>query len=264
MSATTITSCDGLVSAISCRRPTHMSGKLTILAGGVQPAGDALEVFDQPQPQHDRDGPQLAEFQGIDRLIGIDERDKRTRVDLRVHMRDQLQNHVENTRQSGGRTIHEARQLTAVAARQVPPGHLDLLFDQIEVVQHPLGGRSEAAAAESRHGSARLNARSLRSLASSRVSRRLAPRWVPVLWPAASDRAWRASCSTLNNSARKGGSSALGRACRVVPGVSVCRECPHEMFPFHVPSRAGSIPNSTACSIGLYIKSDIDGPDRGE
>ena len=71
---------------------------------------------------------------------------ERSGIDLRIHMRDQFEHDVVNARQSGGRTVQEAGQLPAVAARQMPPGHLDLLFDQVEIVEQPFGGGSDAAA----------------------------------------------------------------------------------------------------------------------
>ena len=73
MSATTTTRWDGFFSAISCRRSTHKCRKIAILSGDGQPGGDALEVLDQPQPQHDGDGPELAQFQGAHRLVSGDE-----------------------------------------------------------------------------------------------------------------------------------------------------------------------------------------------
>ena len=34
---------------------------------------EITEVFDQCKPKHDRDGPELAEFQGMDGLVGLEE-----------------------------------------------------------------------------------------------------------------------------------------------------------------------------------------------
>ena len=120
--------------------------QIAILPGDGQPGGDALEVFNQPQPQHDGNGPQLAQFQGCHRLVGGDEGAERSRINLRIHVRDQFEHDVVNARQSGGRAVHEAGQLPAVAPGQMPPGHLDLLFDQVEVVEQPFGGGSDAPA----------------------------------------------------------------------------------------------------------------------
>ena len=120
--------------------------QIAILPGDGQPGGDALEIFNQPQAQHDGNGPQLAQFQGTHRLVSGDEGAERSRIDLRIHVRDQFEHDVVNARQSGGRAVHEAGQLPAVAPGQMPPGHLDLLFDQVEVVEQPFGGGSDAPA----------------------------------------------------------------------------------------------------------------------
>ena len=61
-------------------------------------------------------------------------------------MRDQFEHDVVNARKSGGRAVQEARKLPAVAPGQMPPGHLNLLFDQVEVVEKPFGGGSDAPA----------------------------------------------------------------------------------------------------------------------
>ena len=61
-------------------------------------------------------------------------------------MRDQFEHDVINARQSGGRTVREAGQFPAVAPGQMPPGHLDLLFDQVKVIEQPFGGGSDAPA----------------------------------------------------------------------------------------------------------------------
>ncbi len=108
-----------------------------------QPGGDALQVLDQPQPQHDGDGPQLAQFQGTDRLVSSDEGVERPRINLCIHVRDEFEHNVINAGKSGGRAVHQTRQLPTVAMGQMPPGHLHLLFDQVEVVEQPFGGGSD-------------------------------------------------------------------------------------------------------------------------
>ena len=61
-------------------------------------------------------------------------------------MGDQFEHNVVNARKSGRRAVQETRQLPAVAPGQMPPGQLNLLFDQVEVVQQPFGGGGDDAA----------------------------------------------------------------------------------------------------------------------
>jgi hypothetical protein len=79
-------------------------------------------------------------------LVSGDEGAQRVRVNLRIHVRDQFEHDVVNARKSGGRAVQEAGQFPAVAPGQMPPGHLNLLFDQVEVVEQPFGGGSDAPA----------------------------------------------------------------------------------------------------------------------
>ncbi len=146
MSATTMTRWDGFFSAISCKRSTQRSARSRSSRAMVKSGGDALEILNQPQAQHDGNGPQLTQFQGTHRLVSGDEGAERSRINLCIHVRDQFEHDVVNARESGGRAVQEARQLPAVATRQVSPGHLDLLFDQVEVIQQPFGGGSDTPA----------------------------------------------------------------------------------------------------------------------
>ena len=61
-------------------------------------------------------------------------------------VRDQLQGDGVNPRVTRGRPVRQPGQLPAVAARQMPPGRANLLFDEVVVVEEPLGrGRDPAA-----------------------------------------------------------------------------------------------------------------------
>ena len=170
----------------------------------------------KPKPQHDGNGPQLAEFQDVNRLIGSDEgaRAVRRRSAHRRAKSIRARCHKRAADRRRARS-DEAGQLPAVAARQVPPGHLDLFFDQIEVVQHPLGGRSEAVprihAADGAVEGAEIPL--VRIQAGQQAVR------LPVDDDLVVQRPGRARAGrvarTLNNSARKGGSTGPGRGCRV-------------------------------------------------
>jgi hypothetical protein len=58
-------------------------------------------------------------------------------------MRDQFQHDIVHPWQPGRGALQKVRQLAAIATRQMPPRHLDLLFNQVEVVKQPLGGRAD-------------------------------------------------------------------------------------------------------------------------
>ena len=47
--------------------------QIAIVPGDGQAGGDALQILNQPQPQHDRNGPELAQFQSGHRLVSGDE-----------------------------------------------------------------------------------------------------------------------------------------------------------------------------------------------
>jgi hypothetical protein len=58
-------------------------------------------------------------------------------------MGDQLQRQVVDARHARHRSVDQARKLAVVAARQVPAGEPGLLFDQVVVVDEPLGRRGD-------------------------------------------------------------------------------------------------------------------------
>jgi hypothetical protein len=71
--------------------------------------GDALEILDQPEAEHDRNGPQFSEFEGAAPLVGGDERGERLGVDLRIHVRDQFEHEVVNPGEPSRAAGDEAR-----------------------------------------------------------------------------------------------------------------------------------------------------------
>ncbi len=104
---------------------------------------DTAEILDQRQAQHDRDGPQFAQPQGGDRLIGRDETVEVLGVDPTIAVGDDLQGKVIDARQSGGWSLEQARQLPAVALGEMSLGGADLIFDQIKIVEQPFAGRRD-------------------------------------------------------------------------------------------------------------------------
>ncbi len=119
---------------------------------GRDPHADPTQVLDQAKAQHDRNGPQFAECQRRDRLVGSDKPGHAFRVDTAVAVRDRLERQVVDARQARGGPFRETRQFSAEALRQVPLGGPDLLVDQVTVVEQPLRGRDDAPAGGDRCG----------------------------------------------------------------------------------------------------------------
>ena len=116
-----------------------------VMAGPTpgDPCRDAAQILNQRQPQHDRDGPQLAQLEGGDILVGGDEAAQGLRVHPAVAMGDDLQGQVIDPRQTGRWALAQTRQFPAVALGQMPLGGADLLFDQVEVIEQPFPGRAD-------------------------------------------------------------------------------------------------------------------------
>jgi hypothetical protein len=101
----------------------------------------APQVLDQRYAQRDRDRPQLADRQRLNALVGAHEAAQYLRIEAAVGMRDEGPGHAENPRIPGERPACELRQLAVVAWRQIVADLADLLFDEVVVVEQPLGGR---------------------------------------------------------------------------------------------------------------------------
>ena len=174
-------------------------------------AADAAQVFDQCEAQHDRHGPQLAERQRADGLVGGDEAAEALRVHPPVAVRDGLQRDVVDTGEPGRGPVRQSGQLPAVTLGQVAPRGADLLFDQVEIVEQPFaGGRDPARSPGSPRSTARRpRAARLRSRRAARAAGR-GRRRAPGRCAAASALPCCSIWSALNSSERSGGSSAGG------------------------------------------------------
>jgi hypothetical protein len=127
-------------------------GALAVTPPGGDAGGDAAQVLDEREAQHDRDGPQLAERQRLDRLVGRDERPEALAVDPAVRVRDELERDVVDPRRARRGPVGEPRQLAGVAPRQVAPRRPDLLLDERVVVDEPLGRGRDARAGRGGRG----------------------------------------------------------------------------------------------------------------
>ena len=114
------------------------AGQLALLPGVDQARGQAAQVLDQGQAQHDRKCPQLAEGEHGALLVGADEMRQACFLDQAVALGDEFEAQVVNARLP---RCSQARQRAAVGARQVMARGADLLVDQVVVVEQRFGGR---------------------------------------------------------------------------------------------------------------------------
>jgi hypothetical protein len=83
---------------------------------------------------------------GCDGLIGGHETAEAFLIHSSVAMGDDFKCDIIDAWQTGGWAIAQPRQFSAVAFGQVPLGHANLFFDQIEIIQQPFPGRCDASA----------------------------------------------------------------------------------------------------------------------
>jgi len=103
----------------------------------------AADVLDEDDAQVDRCGPELAEGEGLPRLVGTDEPTELVGVEVAVRM-----SHIRpHDPEDPGMALEEAGpefgQLLEVAARQVSVDLPEVLLHRVEVVDEPLGGRGD-------------------------------------------------------------------------------------------------------------------------
>ena len=103
----------------------------------------APEVLDEEDPQRDRNRPELADRERLHALVGAHEADERLGIEVAVGVRDERPGQTEDSRVPGERPARELRQQAIEAARQVVADLADLLFDDVEVVDEPLGRRRD-------------------------------------------------------------------------------------------------------------------------
>ena len=110
--------------------------------------GEPAQVLEQSELQHARPRPDLAESQGHHGLVGDHEADDPIDVDPSVALVNDLLGHGVDPRDLRSVARLELRKLCVVTARQIVPRLANLGFDEVEVVQQPLGrGLDQVAAA---------------------------------------------------------------------------------------------------------------------
>ena len=128
------------------------AGQRTFVESGRDPQPEPAQILDDGKAQHDGDGPQLAEAEGRHALIGGHETAETGSVHPTVAVGDGLQGDVVHPRMSGRGSVRQTRQFAAVVLRQMPAGHPDLFFYEIEVIEQPFAGGGHPSPLRHRRG----------------------------------------------------------------------------------------------------------------
>ncbi len=119
---------------------------------GDHPLGDTPEVLDEHDAQGDRHRPQLADGERLHLLIGAQVAAQDLRIEVAVGVGDEGPGHAQHARIVRERSAGQLGQLAIVAGRQVRADLANLLFDHMEIVDQPLGGRGDGRARVDRGG----------------------------------------------------------------------------------------------------------------
>ena len=103
--------------------------------------GETAEVFDQRQPQHDRNGPELADRERRDVLIRVGEPAQRLLIETAGGVRDEIAREHIDARIAAPSPADERRQLLVIASRKVAADFEQLRPDDVVVVAQPFLGR---------------------------------------------------------------------------------------------------------------------------
>ena len=121
----------------------------------VQPAGATLDQFlrepvqvlDQRQLEHARPGPEFADAERRNRLIGVNKAIEPVRIEPGIAVAEQFDGHRIHASSAGQFARCEFRQLAVIATRKVMADLAHLAFHQMEVVEQPFGCRRDRLAA---------------------------------------------------------------------------------------------------------------------
>ena len=115
------------------------------LVGG-RALGEPAQVLEQDDAQRRRQRPQLAEGELADLLVGTQEVNEQIVVEGAVGVGDEGPGDAVDARQADQRLVLQHRKIAEVAAWQAVADLARLRFDQVEVVEQPLGGRADLVA----------------------------------------------------------------------------------------------------------------------
>ena len=101
-------------------------------------SGQSAQLFDQPEPQHDRDRPDLSDGQRRRALIRGGEVDERLEIETAGCVCDQFARERVDAWISGERTVRELWQLEVVLSRKVLANFADLVLNDVMVIAQPV------------------------------------------------------------------------------------------------------------------------------
>ena len=104
-------------------------------------------MLNQGELEHAGPRPQLADREGCDGLIGVDEPVQPVTIESRVAIAEQLDGHGVDACRAGELARGQLRKLSVVARWKVMADLTHLAFHQVEVVEQPLGGGRRRLAA---------------------------------------------------------------------------------------------------------------------
>ncbi len=138
---------------------------------------EAAQILHQRQPQADGDRPQFADGERPVLLVGAYEAPQRLGVEAAVGMRDEGQRQRIDARVARQLAALKLRQLAVVADRQVFAYLAQLVFDDVEVIDEPLGCGRDGALPANRLGERTVGREKLaRVIFEARQERAAAPR----------------------------------------------------------------------------------------
>ncbi len=107
---------------------------------------EAAEVVDEKDAEADRDRPQLADRQRLDLLVGAHHATQDLGIEAAVGVGDVGPREPQHPRIAGEMASGQLGELAVVVRRQVVVDLAELLVDDVEVVDEPLGGRRDRRA----------------------------------------------------------------------------------------------------------------------
>ena len=113
----------------------------------AQPLGQAAQVFDQHHAQRRRQRPELAEREFASLLVSTEKAREQLFVERAIGVRDEGPRDAIDARQAGQRRVDQHRQVLKVAPWQTLVNLAELAFDQMKVVEQPLGRGADVVAA---------------------------------------------------------------------------------------------------------------------
>ena len=112
--------------------------------------GEAAEILDERQPQHDRYGPELADRERRDVLVGVGKSAQQLLVETPGGVGDEAAREHIDARIAAPSSADERRQLFVIASREIPADFEQLRADDVVVIAQPFFGRRLGRLGESR------------------------------------------------------------------------------------------------------------------